>query len=550
LRKGRFSLVSPITGSHLGQRIQRRSVKSGCILAVALFLAACGAERQPGELAPVEGFAGVVAGDEPRAVVIGRDVLGNGGTAVDAAVAMYFAMTVTMPSRVGLGGGGVCVLFDGGNKAAQAIDFLPRAAPSGGIVPSGTRAMAALHARYGAVRWEELVSPAETMARFGHAVSRAFAMDIAAGQSLIEANPELRRIFSAKSGALARTGDRIVQDELSTVLSGVRQQGAAYLHAGAFTRRFAEASTAVGMPLTPEDIREQLPRLADAVQVPVGDHVAFFAPPRATGGVVSAQMWGMLSEVEDFADTSADEQPHLFAEAAVRAYAQRAAWMQVDGTSREPLADLVSRERLRGLLADYDPQQRTPADAFSPPPVRISSQGYSAGFVVADQWRNAIACSFTMNRLFGSGRVARGTGMVLAAPPRSPNDGSTSQVATVIGNVHTGDVIFAGTAGDGPAGETALVRVMLESLAAERGLEAALALPRIHRDGAPDEVLYESRLDPALVESLRRRGHRVRSVPALGHVNAFYCPKGLRANAASCQVANDPRGFSLASVVQ
>jgi gamma-glutamyltranspeptidase len=63
-------------------------------------------------------------------------------------------------------------------------------------------------------------------------------------------------------------------------------------------------------------------------------------------------------------------------------------------------------------------------------------------------------------------------------------------------------------------------------------------------------VLYESRLDPALVESLRRRGHQVRSVPALGHVNAFYCPKGLRANSASCQVANDPRGFSLASVVQ
>jgi len=519
-------------------------------LALGLILAACGPERQPGVLAPVEGFAGVVAGDEPRAVIIGRDVLGNGGTAADAAVAMYFAMAVTMPSRVSLGGGGVCVVFDGGNRAAQAIEFLPRAAPSGGMVPSGMRAMAALHARYGAIRWEELISPAETLARFGHAVSRAFAMDIAAGQSLIQANPELRQMLSAKSGRLAQTGDRIVQGELSSVLSGIRQEGAAYLHSGPFTRRLAEASTAVGMPLTPEDIREQLPRLVDAVEVPVGDYVAFFAPPRATGGVVAAQMWGMLSDVRDFTDAPRDEQPHLFVEAALRAYAQRATWMQADGTSREPLADLVARERLQNMLADYDPQRHTPAAAISPPPAHVSSQGYSAGFVVADQWRNAVACSFTMNRLFGSGRVARGTGILLAAPPRSPNDGSTSQVAAVVGNVHTGDVLFAGTAGDGPVGETALVRVMLETLAGGRDLEAALALPRVHHGGAPDEVLYESRLDPALIDGLRRRGHTLRAVAALGHVNAFHCPQGLHANPGTCQVGHDPRGFSLASVAQ
>lgn len=520
------------------------------MLALAVILAACAPDRQPGELAPVEGFAGVVAGDEPRAVVIGRDVLGNGGTAADAAVAMYFAMSVTMPSRVSLGGGGVCVVFDGGAKTAQAIEFLPRAAPSGGMVPSGMRAMAVLHARYGAVRWEELISPAETLARFGHAVSRAFAMDIAAGRTLIEANPELRRILSAKSGRLARTGDRIVQDELSTVLSGIRQQGAAYLHSGPFARRLAEASTAVGMPLTAEDIREQVPRLAEAVEVPVGDYVAFFAPPRATGGVVAAQMWRMLSDVRSFVDANRDEQPHLFAEAALRAYAQRALWMQADGTSREPLPDLVSRERMKRLMADYDPQRHTPASTFSPPPAHISAQAYSAGFVVADQWRNAVSCSFTMNRLFGSGRVARGTGILLAAPPRSPNDGSTSQVATVVGNIHTGDILFAGTAGDGPPGETALVRVMLETLDGDRDLHSALALPRVHQGGAPDEVLYETRLDAAEVAGLRRRGHALRPVPALGHVNAFYCPQGLHANPGTCQVENDPRGFSLGSVAQ
>jgi gamma-glutamyltranspeptidase/glutathione hydrolase len=68
------------------------------LLISALLLGAC-AQREPGVFEPVTGFAGVVTGDEPRAVLIGRDVLGNGGTAVDAAVAMYFAMAVTLPSR-------------------------------------------------------------------------------------------------------------------------------------------------------------------------------------------------------------------------------------------------------------------------------------------------------------------------------------------------------------------------------------------------------------------------------------------------------------------
>lgn len=550
MRKGRFPLASSPRGSHLRRRFQRAGAKYGCALLLGLALSACAPEREPGVLAPVEGFAGVVAGDEPRAVVIGRDVLGNGGTAADAAVAMYFAMSVTMPSRVSLGGGGVCVAFDGGDRAAQAIEFLPRAASSGGMVPSGMRAMAVLHARYGAIRWEELISPAETLARFGHAVSRAFAMDIAAGQGLIRANPDLQEIFSAKSGRLAETGDRIVQGELSTVLSGIRQQGAAYLHGGPFTRRLADASTAVGMPLTPEDIRAQLPRLVDAVEVPVGNYVGFFAPPRATGGVVAAQIWGMLSEVRDFTNARPDERLHLFAETALRAYAARAQWLQADGTSREPLADLVSRARLKSMLTDYDSNRHTPASSFSPPPARVSSQAYSAGFVVADQWRNAVACSFTMNRLFGSGRVAQGTGILLAAPPRSPNDGSTSQIAAVVGNVHTGDVLFAGTAGDGPMGETALVRVMLETVAGERDLDEALALPRVHHGGAPDEVLYETRLDAASVDALRRRGHALRAVPALGHVNAFHCPQGLHANPDTCRVGHDPRGFSLASVAQ
>ncbi|MFQ5773943.1 MAG: gamma-glutamyltransferase [Kiloniellaceae bacterium] len=518
--------------------------------ALGLMVAAC-ADGAPGTFAPVTGFAGVVASDEPRAAVVGREILGNGGTAVDAAVAMYFALAVTMPSRVSLGGGGVCVVFEGGRMKGEAIEFLPRAAPSGGMVPSGMRAMAALHVRHGALRWEQLLAPAETLARFGHAVSRAFAQDLAAAADHIAANPDLRRLFSARDGRLARTGDRIVQAELSAVLSGIRRRGAPYLHSGPFARRLAAASSAVGMPLTAADVRQTVPRIMEAVAVPAGKrYVAYFAPPRATGGVVAAQIWGMLTEVERYDGAAGEERPHLFAEAALRAFAQRSAWMLPDGSSREPLAALVDEDRLAAAMADYDPKQHTPAARFSPAPREISAQAYAAGFAVGDRRSNAVACSFTMNRLFGAGRIAQGTGILLAAPPRSQDDGSTSLTAVVVGNTRTGDIRFAGTAGGGPVAATALAGVMLDSIERKRPLAEAIAARRVHHGGAPDILLHEPGWGAAALDALRRRGHTLREVPALGHVNAFYCPDGLKHSGETCQVASDPRGYGLAQSAQ
>ena len=201
-------------------------------------------------------------------------------------------------------------------------------------------------------------------------------------------------------------------------------------------------------------------------------------------------------------------------------------------------------------MIGYDATRRTPASRFSPPPPQVSAQAYSAGFVAGDQWSNAVACSFTMNRLFGAARMAQGTGILLAAPPRSQNDGSTSLTAVVVGNTNTGDVRFAGIAGDGAVAATALARVMLETLAGEATLDQAMAAPRVHHGGAPDVVWHEPGVNGAALAGLTRRGHNLREVLALGHVNAFHCPKGLKDKPESCDVANDPRGFGLAYVAQ
>ena len=130
-------------------------------LCAGLLLGGCGQARPPvGAVGNVVGFAGGAAADEPRAVTVASDVLSAGGTAADAAVSLYFTLAATYPMAASLGGGGVCLVFDAPTATAESLEFLPRPPVRGGsvAVPGSVRAMSALHARYGRLRWEQLVA--------------------------------------------------------------------------------------------------------------------------------------------------------------------------------------------------------------------------------------------------------------------------------------------------------------------------------------------------------------------------------------------------------
>jgi gamma-glutamyltranspeptidase/glutathione hydrolase len=530
--------------------IQRKSVARLLVLAgLALWAAACG-DDETLTIGPVEGFAGLLAADEPRAALIGRDVLGNGGNAADAAVAMYFTMAVTLPSRAGLAGGGLCLSFDHGAKTAEVIEFLPRKGPAGGVLPRGLRAMAALHARHGLSPWPALVGPAEGLARFGHPISRALARDIARAAAVIGADPELSRIFRTPSGTLPGEGDRVLQPELSTVLTGIRTQGAGYLHVGAFTRRFAEAAEAAGQELSLDALRNAVPRIQVPAQLRFDSETLYFSVPPAADGLVAAALWGLLNEARDYGSTAPEERPHLFVEAAMRAFADRASWLAPDGESRQPAAALLAPDRLEGLMKGYQAAWRTSASQLSPPPSPRPEDRDGAGFVVADRWGNSVACSLTMNRLFGAGRVAVGTGIVLAARPERESDGTLSPSVAILANEVAGDSHLAVAASGGAAAPSALVAVLLGVLVEGRPLEQAIAAPRLHHGGTPDFVLHEPAVATPVLDALRARGHELVEAPALGRVGGFYCAEGVIDSEAGCAVGSDPRGWGLATMVQ
>lgn len=543
------------------QRIQRESRTVHSIVtallgsALALGLAACQGpdESEPATL--VEGFAGMIAADEPRAALVGRDVLGNGGNATDAAVAMYFTMAVTLPSRASLGGGGTCVIFDNGDAVGAALVFPPFVTAEGGLVPTGVRAMAAMHARQGRLKWGELLRPAENLARFGHSASRALARDIEIAAGLLAADPALSQIFRSETGGLVGEGERIVQPELSGVLSGIRSQGAAYVHAGPFAGRFAELSTEAGLPVSVADMREAVPYFGDAIEISLGltgRDIVYFPPPPSAGGTTAAQLWTLLTDVESYQSLGTAEGAHLFAEAAMRAFADRGDWMARDGSVGASVnaASLVEEARLERLMEGYSSDRHSPLSSLAAQPPQTQEPPAGASFVAGDRFGNAAACSVSMNGLFGLGRSAPGTGIVLGRPPSAQANGYLSPVAAVIGNTTNGDLIFAGAASGGSAAVSALVNVMLDTVEEGEPLNNAVRAARVHHGGRPDEIFFETGLNSRLVGDLQARGHRLQEVATVGRVNALFCEEGVLDEPENCQVVSDPRGKGLGKIAQ
>lgn len=413
-----------IPGGWQSRQYARKLCRGGGVTATvvaticALSLSGCVVNQPTGPA--IDRYAIAVA--EPRAATIGRDILSSGGNAADAAVAAALAMTVTLPSRVGLGGGGACLVHDPETGEVRTLDF--RAGKDGGAAPGLLRGLAALHAEYGSRRWEAVVSPAETLARFEQPVSRALAIDLAAGGQALTG--QAAAVF-APGGVPAMEGQRIAQPQLAATLSRIRAEGVGGFYSGALGRGFAEAAAAAGHPVSVEALRGYSPEWRESLAAEVGNDVLFFASGEALSGPAQADIW--------------------------RRFAEEGSW-----------SEIADGERLEALAA-----------ALPGAPIPDG-----ATLSVVDRTELAVTCGFTQGGLFGAGEMAGDTG-ILIAEPVPPGVASLGGLA-LLANEPKRQVLFAAT---GAGAASALAVPMLEVLEAGQPLEAALAAPRIASvDGA------------------------------------------------------------------
>lgn len=512
------------------------------------------------------GVIGAVVADEPRAVQIGREVLLAGGNAVDTATAVYFALSVTLPSMASLGGGGVCLVYRPEANRVETLEFFaetpretvaqgPGARPT--AIPGNVRGFFALHERFGEVAWEDILRPAEALARDGTVVSQTLADHLRLTWGFLRADREARRLFGRRDGGPVGKGYPLRQLDLATALAQIRAHGPGEFYTGRLARLLVQDTLNVGGSLSANELRAMRPRWRQAVSVALPDPrdpedaderwVVHAPPPPAAAGLVAAQVLAQVALDDRYRRTAPEARPHLVSEAAKRAFADRRRW----GGRADSAAAILSETRARRLMRNYSDSRTTTIDRLDPVPEPVLENLAGTGFVTADLKGNAVACTVTPNNTFGTGRVAARTGIFAAASAEVANGGPVSLGPVMIVDPDDSELILAATGTGGVAGPTALAETLAPLLHEPVPLADAIAAPRVHHSGAPDVLYHERTQSGAEVAGLRRRGHELAVFPGdrgehPGRVNAVYCPRGLPGGEDTCEVAADPRGSGLA----
>jgi len=365
---------------------------------------------------------GFVVGDEPLAVRAGAAVLAQGGSAADAATAIYFALAVTYPVAAGLGGGGMCVVHDQQGGENEAFDFLARDAAGGGAfaVPGSVRGFASLQAAYGRLPWQRDVSPGEGYAATGFPVSRALASRLISSQDSIRLDAGLAAEFFDESGKVKSAGAVVTNPALGETLAAIRVQGPNGFYRGRVAEMIAAYAAAQGGAITTAELDAYLANRTPARVVPLGSALGYLPPTRVGAGNFAATLLSHLVDAQG--GIVADENP-----AAETAQATKAT---------------LDKFGIASLPKDLG----------------------ATGFAAVDSSGQAVACAVTMNGSFGSGHTAQGTGVTLAPAPSSGQAGLSAAFLTpvVATQGEGGAVSLAGAGAGGPNGTAAIAYALLK----------------------------------------------------------------------------------------
>lgn len=483
-----------------------------------------------------EGFFGAVAADEPRAALVAHDVLIERGNAADAAVAAYFTLAATLPSSAGLGAGGECLVFDPAGKRFERLEFpaVPASAePGAAALPMAPRGLFALHARYGRTRFEQLLNPAEQLARFGDLVSRRLASDL-------ERDGAALRRRGARPGPLApaagplKVGDRLVQVDLAATLGRMRAAGVGDLYAGQLAQRLIEGAAAIGRHIDPAALRTTVPVWTEADGPVVDYHVWAVAASRPADRALLGQSLAVALHAGRWDAGSASSQPAQIAEIQARA-AKAAAAGQIDVGS-------AGAERLFAGFAPGAPAT-DPGNAARTAFGGASTSG-ATSFFVTDAAGLAIGCAFSMNAPFGTGDTVPGLGFLLA--PAKPASPAPLAAALLVGNRNAWQTHLSLMAAGGREAGSALVSTAAGLWLGKDGPEQAVRRPRAHLDLADGTVAVEAAVPEDGRRPLAAAGYKVRqSEGGLGAVRLFRCIDGIPRSSLQCGASDDPRGLGM-----
>ena len=522
--------------------------------------------------------AGAQATFAPRAMAVSNsplaseaaaEILRQGGNAIDAAVALGFALSVTWPEAGNIGGGGYMVvrLADGRTETLDFREIAPLAATrdmyldeKGNLtdrslvghlasgVPGSVAGLSAALARYGTMSLAQVMAPAIRLAGSGFVVDSGLASSISGGAKLL-AKFEGGRVFLPR-GVPIRAGARLVQPDLARTLRSIAGGGPQAFYEGWIADSIVGEMLRGGGIITREDLARYVPIWRTPITTTFRDYRIVSMPPSSSGGVTGAESLNILEQWPALPPYGSTSYFHAVGSAFQRAFIDRNSKLGDPSFTKVPIEQLTSKRYAQALRRTIDDRRATPTKALVPQMEQAAREPMNTThYSVVDDRGNAVAITTTLNNSWGSGVWVRGAGFMLndemddfAAQPGKPNmyglvqgeqnaiqpgKRMLSAMSPTIVLDRNGNVLLVLGAAGGPTIITGTMQVVLNVLEHRMTLADAMRAPRIHHQSLPDSLTHEiGGIAQPVMDSLRAMGHALRPLRALVNVNAIMRVKG------------------------
>jgi gamma-glutamyltranspeptidase/glutathione hydrolase len=527
---------------------------------------------------PVVGTRGMVVSQNEMASEVGSTILRRGGNAVDAAVAIGFALAVTLPRAGNIGGDGFMTLYDAKSRRVHVIDFrgvAPRAATPerfidsagkekpaaarGYLAPAVPGTVAGLHlahSKYGSLPWREVVQPAVDLAANGVRLTPDEAFVFSWGKDRLSTSAAGRATFYKPDGSLYRAGEVLKQPALAWTLGQIAKGGADAFYKGEVARRFAADMARHGGLITTADLAAYRAVERQPLVGTYRAHTVYTTPPASAGG---ATLLNMLNILEHFdlkpLGAGSAASLHIMAETMKLGYADRYRFLGDTDFVTAPIRGFVSKAYAaqRAKLISKD-RAKPVKELGEGDPWRFESP-QTTHFSVADTQGNVVSTTYTLGADFGSGVMLEGTGILLnnqmdnfsheqAAEARAkgqpaplnamaPGKRMLSTMMPTIVFKAGKPWLVTGTPGGATIIDT-ILQLVVNVVDFGLNVDEATHQPRIYQ-GTTDSLRVEPNFNPDTVAALKGRGHRITSDETMGSAQSIMIENGLFLGAA------DPR---------
>jgi gamma-glutamyltranspeptidase/glutathione hydrolase len=515
---------------------------------------------------PVWAKHGMVASQEALASRIGVDILKQGGNAVDAAVAVGFALAVTLPRAGNIGGGGFMLVHiakdnktiaidyreTAPNKAhkdifldeqGNAVDKLSREHGLAVGVPGTVMGMELALTKYGTMSLKQVMAPAIKLATEGFSVTSDLADSLAGVKPRVAQWPSSAKIFYNADGSNLAFNDILKQPELAHSLSLIAKKGSKGFYQGETAQKIVNAVTDAGGVMTLADLANYKVVEREPVRGQYRGYEVVSMPAPSSGGIHIIEMLNVLEHfpIDKFGHNTA-KTIHVMAETMKRAYADRSEYLGDPDFVKVPTAALTSRDYAAKIASQITLNKATPSSEIKPGLLAPYESTQTTHYSVVDKFGNAVSNTYTLNFSYGSGLVAAGTGILLnnemddfSVKPGSPNgygliggdanavEGNKRPLSSMSPTIVMKDgkpFIVTGSPG-GSRIINITLQIIMNVIDHKLNIAEASAAPRVHHQWQPDQLLVEHSLNGDTIELLKAKGHDVKVQESIGSTQSI-----------------------------